>query len=156
MKHWIAAVAFSILMSAGLCMGQKKPLSEPKNDASRITGVWRAQTADGLPVFSLVVTNETGELTGAIMFYLLKREDVNHPWTSTPGLPAPIFHPTFDGKTLTFQVSHRHAHPPRTLSDPPVTFKLTPTEDDKAQFVGSEVGTIEITHSEEWGAHGEK
>ncbi len=98
----------------------KLPPATP--DPSPIVGVWRAQM-DGLPAITLTVTNETGSLSGAILFYLHRRDE-GKPVTSTPGIPEPIFNPEFDGKTLTFQVSHRRAHPPRTLSDPPVRFRL--------------------------------
>jgi hypothetical protein len=84
--------------------------------------VWRA-AADGLPFVALNITNESGNLSGAVLFYL-HRSDEGKPVTSTPGIPEPIFNPQFDGETLTFQVSHRRAHPPRTLADPPVSFRL--------------------------------
>jgi hypothetical protein len=92
-------------------------------DASAIVGVWRGQT-DGLPGVALTITNESGTLSGAILFYFHRRED-GQPWASTPGIPEPLFNLGFIGKTLTFQVSHRRAHPPRTLNDPPVTFRLS-------------------------------
>jgi hypothetical protein len=91
-------------------------------ESSPIVGVWRAQ-ADGLPFVTLTITNESGSLSGAILFYLHRREE-GKPVTSTPGIPEPLFNLNFDGKILTFQVSHRRAHPPRTLSDPPVNFRL--------------------------------
>lgn len=97
--------------------------STTKHDLSQITGVWRGE-CDALPCATLTITDETGSLSGAILFYLHMRKTVNDPYTSTPGIPEPVFNPTFDGQTLTFQVSHRRAHPPRTLSDPPVTFQL--------------------------------
>jgi len=79
---------------------------------------------DGLPFIALLITNENGGLSGAVLFYFHHRDAVGQPWTSTPGLPEPLFNPKFDGKTLTFQVSHRRAHPPRTLNDPPVSFRF--------------------------------
>jgi hypothetical protein len=87
-----------------------------------ILGVWRAE-ADGLPFITLTITDEGGSLSGAILFYMHRRDE-GKPIASTPGIPEPLLNPSFDGKILTFQVSHRHAHPPRTLSDPPVTFRL--------------------------------
>lgn len=92
-------------------------------DLSHITGVWRGE-CDSLPCATLTITDETGSLSGAILFYLHMRKTVNDAYTSSPGIPEPIFNPKFDGQTFTFQVSHRRAHPPRTLSDPPVTFQL--------------------------------
>lgn len=42
------------------------------------------------------------------------------------------------GKTLLFEVSHRRAHPPRTLNDPPKHFRLTLGEPDKAELVNAD------------------
>ncbi len=103
-------------------------------DPAPIVGVWRAQM-DGLPFITLTLTNENGSLQGAVIFYLHKREAVGQPWTSTPGSPGPIFNPKFDGETLTFQVSHRGAHLPRTLNDPPSTFRMQLTGADKAGLI---------------------
>jgi hypothetical protein len=99
-----------------------------------ITGVWRGQM-DNLPGVVLTITDEGGSLAGGVLFYLHMRQDVNHPWTSTPGLPEPMLNPKFDGTTLTFQISHRRAHPPRTLNDPPVRFHMTLLGPNKAGLV---------------------
>lgn len=90
-------------------------------DAS-IIGVWRAQ-ADGLPFLTLTFTEEGGKLEGAVLFYLHKREPGGQV-TSSPGVPEPLFDLRFDGKRATFAVSHRRAHPPASLSTPPVHFHL--------------------------------
>jgi len=45
--------------------------------------------------------------------------------TSTPGDPEPLLNPKFDGQTLTFQVSHKNAHPPDSSNDTPVKFHLS-------------------------------
>jgi hypothetical protein len=92
---------------------------------SAVTGVWRAQM-DGLPALTMTISDEGGELTGAILFYLIRRDD-GQPARSSPGSPEPMFNLKFDGKTLDFRVSHRRAHPPRTVNDPPVNFRLTIT-----------------------------
>lgn len=98
-----------------------------------ITGVWRCEI-DGLPAIDLVISDEGGALSGAVLFYFHMRKTVNDPYTSTPGLPEPLFHLAFDGKTLSFEVSHRRAHPPRSLHDPPVHFRLTVTGPNTAEF----------------------
>lgn len=69
------------------------------------------------------------------MFYFQKRETEKDPWIATPGLPEPIFHSHFDGKTLLFEVSHRRAHPPQTLNQPPMHFRLTLSGPDAAEIV---------------------
>jgi hypothetical protein len=80
------------------------------------------------------VTNEGGSLTGAVLFYLHRRES-GQSVTAAPGVPEPLFHPSFDGKTFTFQVSHRRAHPPESLNDAPVTFQLRLDGAQKAELV---------------------
>ena len=124
-KRQFLALSLSWMsLTAHLCFGQNvasRPVSH--SDASGITGIWRAE-CDDLPCVTLTITDETGSLSGAILFYFHMRKSVNDLYTSTAGLPEPIFDPVFDGQTLTFKVSHRRAHPPRTLSDPPVRFQL--------------------------------
>lgn len=149
MRPRILAIAAALLMLAIPARTQTTLTKQGQSPSfAAVTGVWRAQLGD-LPVFTLVVTDEGGGLSGAILFYMLKREDVNHPFTATPGLPEPILNPRFDGKTLTFQVSHKRAHPPRTLSDPPTTFQLTLADDGKAQVSNlSEGPPLTVTRSD--------
>jgi hypothetical protein len=101
--------------------------------AAPIEGVWRCQM-EGLPAVTLTVTEEGGTLTGAVMFYLHKREP-GQPVSATPGVPEPLLNPRFDGKTLRFQVSHRRAHPPDSLQDQPVNFQLKLDGPDTGEFV---------------------
>jgi hypothetical protein len=108
-------------------------------NASNFTGVWRGQF-DKLPGIDLVIADEGSGLHGAILFYLHKRPDINTLYTSTPGLPEPILNISVDGQTLHFQVSHRRAHPPRTLHDPPMSFQLKLTAPDQAQLVNDSEG----------------
>jgi hypothetical protein len=124
----------AMLATAGLSQTTRPGEPGTTSDASPIVGFWHADM-DGLPAITLVVTKETGSLSGAVLFYFHRRDAVGQPWTSTPGLPEPLFNPQFDGKTLTFQVSHRRAHPPRTLNDPPVSFRLTLTGVNKADLI---------------------
>ncbi len=98
-----------------------------------ILGIWRCEM-EGLPAVTLTVTNEGGSLTGAVLFYLHRREP-SQPVTATPGVPEPLFNVHFDGHTLTFDVSHRRAHPPRTLNDPPVVFELRLDGAERAQLI---------------------
>lgn len=87
-----------------------------------VYGVWRGQM-DGLPAITLVVTDEPGSLTGAIQFYFLQRKTEKNPWTAEPRAPEPIFNVTY-GETLLFEVSHRRAHPPQSLNDPPKHYRF--------------------------------
>jgi hypothetical protein len=89
-----------------------------------------------LPAVTLNITDEGGGLSGAVLFYLIKRSStMSEPTTSTPGIPEPLFNPRVDGQSLVFEVSHRRAHPPKTLSDPPVHFRLKLLDQDKAELV---------------------
>ena len=78
---------------------------------------------NGLPAVTLTVTDEGGSLNGAVLFYLHRREP-GQTETATPGVPEPLMKPNFDGATFTFEVSHRRAHPPQTLQDGPIPFRM--------------------------------
>ena len=108
-------------------------------DLTKFVGVWRGQF-EGLPEASIVISDEGGQVTGAILFYFHSRPDVKSPWTSKPGLPEPMFDMKLDGSTLKFKVSHRRAHPPGSLNDPPVPFHLTLTGPDKADLLNEAEG----------------
>ena len=128
-----ACVLMAMLATAGF--SQTNRPSEATDKAS-IEGVWKADM-DGLPAITLTVTTESGSLTGAVLFYLHRR-DPGQAVTATPGVPEPLFNLKFDGTTLTFQVSHRRAHPPRTLNDPPVTFRLKLDGADRGELVNED------------------
>jgi len=113
--------------------GTSTNLQGASSATSPIEGVWRVDM-DGLPAVALVITNEGGSLSGAVLFYLHHR-DPGQPWTSSPGIPEPLFNPKFDGKTLTFQVSHRRAHSPGSFNDPPASFRMKLTAADKAELL---------------------
>ena len=76
--------------------------SPTKNSA--IIGQWKG-TMEGLPAVALVVEEDDGKLIGAILFYLIRRNPGAAP-SASPGFPGPMIEPSFDGKTLSFKVSH--------------------------------------------------
>src|ERR1035438_7403680 len=131
MRSRIVLVCVLMWMLAAAAMAQVPAPGQRANTAS-ILGIWRCQM-EGLPAVTITVTDEGGSLTGAVLFYLHRR-DPGQPVTATPGVPEPLFHPRFDGNTLTFEVSHRRAHPPRTLNDPPVGFRMKLIAADKAEL----------------------
>jgi hypothetical protein len=126
----LALVALAMLSTAGFSQAS---VSGTVADKSPILGIWRCQM-DGLPAVTLTVTDEGGSLRGAVLFYLHRR-DPGQTVTATPGVPEPLFNPKFDGQTLAFEVSHRRAHPPGSLHDGPVSFKLRLDGADKAELV---------------------
>jgi hypothetical protein len=128
MKSRMMLMCVALAMLAGSCVAQT---DVPANiGMKQIVGIWRSQM-EGLPAITLTVTDEGGSLTGAVLFYLHRREP-GQQVTATPGVPEPLFNPKFEGRTLTFQVSHRRAHPPGSLEDAPVTFRVTLDDADHA------------------------
>jgi len=95
--------------------------------------VWKAE-AQGLPFATMTVTDEDGGLRGAVLFYLQRRDEAGQV-TASAGTPEPLLHPRFDGRTLSFEVSHRRAHPPRSLEDPPLHFRLTLTGANQGRLI---------------------
>ena len=137
----IRAVLFCSLLLAMATIAHSSHPNEAA-DQSPILGVWRAEM-DGLPFVTLTITDENGGLSGAILFYLHRREK-GKPVTSTPGIPEPLLNPHLDGGTLIFKVSHRRAHPPRSLSDSPVEFRLRLNGADRAALVTTNESTSEF------------
>lgn len=132
MNTKLRAVAWVSLLTTCRAVAQ----TPAENPNASIDGVWQCGL-NGLPAVTLVVTDEPGVLTGAILFYFQQRATERDAYSTVPGLPEPIFHPRFDGKTLLFEVSHRRSHPPRTLKDPPKHFRLTLRDSDTAELVNS-------------------
>jgi hypothetical protein len=127
---WTFFIA-AILSAATLAFGQSRLLPAHR---SAVIGVWRGET-DNLPAVLINITDESGKLSGAALFYLHKRETVKDPYTSIPGLPEPLFNLSVSGRTLRFEISHRRAHPPGTLHDAPVHFRLAITSPNRAELV---------------------
>jgi len=127
------AILVCIAMTMTATAGWTQASSAVSANIAAVEGVWRCDM-HGLPAMTLTVTDEGGSLTGAVLFYLHRREP-GKAETATPGVPEPLFNPKFDGNTLTFQVSHRRAHPPGSLNDEPVKFVLKLDGADNAEFV---------------------
>jgi len=111
---------------------------------SAVNGVWRAQM-DGLPTLVMTISDE-GDLTGAILFYLVRRDEGQAPKAS-PGIPEPLLNLRFDGRALDFRVSHRRSHGARSANDPPVRFQLRITRPDEGQLVrdGKESDAVRVS-----------
>jgi hypothetical protein len=129
-----AIASLTFLMAAAFASCQNSALPNPQRDPSPVTGVWRGKI-DGLPGIAMVLTDEGGSLTGAVVFYFHTRATANAPYTVHDGLPEPIFHVHRAGNRLDFDISHRRAHPPGSLQDPPSHFRFIVTGPDKAEFV---------------------
>lgn len=124
MKVWMISWMMMLVLKPTCAMQAQTGAGRVKQSgATQLVGVWRGQV-DGLPGVDLVINDEGGQLHGAVLFHFHFRPDANSPYTSSPGLPEPMFDLKLEGPTLTFDVSHRHAHPPGSLNDPPVPFRL--------------------------------
>ena len=101
-----------------------------------IAGTWRGKM-HGLPAIDLTVKDDGGKLSGTILFYFLHRNTEHDPWQAdlAHSMALPLIDPKFDGKILSFQVSHKEAHPPRTLNDPPSSFQMRLTGTGVAEFL---------------------
>lgn len=104
--------------------------------ANNLVGVWHGEYRN-LPWVTVTVTQDGGALSGAILFYL-RRKTPGSAETATAGTPEPLLQPRFDGKTLTFRVSPRHADPPKTLDDPPMVMTMEIIDQDHARLVNRE------------------
>jgi hypothetical protein len=69
----------SIVAVLALAAASAERGNSPAN--ADILGVWRAKM-DGLPFVTLTVTDEGGELAGAILFYLVTRHEGKPPSSS--------------------------------------------------------------------------
>jgi hypothetical protein len=127
----VSAKWSALLLAVGLQLASAVTASA-QSDTSAFVGVWRG-TQDGLPSVTLTITDEDGGLAGAVLFYLIRREE-GKAATSSPGIPEPLFHLKPDGKSLEFQVSHRRAHA-GTSHDPPVTLRLRATGPNEAELL---------------------
>lgn len=134
MKNRRAFLISVIMLAASLSFGQAASPPPGQGDPSAFVGVWRGNL-DNLPALVLTISDEGGSLSGAALFYLHKRQSVNDRWTATPGLPEPLFNLRVEGNTLSFQLSHKHAHPPRTLSDTLVDFRLLLVGPNRARVI---------------------
>lgn len=96
-----------------------------KFSKGKLLRLWRlARTDRWPPSYYPRRYRRTRKLDWAIKFYFLQRKTEKNPWTPEPRAPEPIFNVTFDGETLLFEVSHRRAHPPQSLNDPPKHYRL--------------------------------
>ena len=130
-----------LLISGLLLIASAAALAAPAVDNSPVLGVWKAQT-DSLPLMTLTVEQENGQLIGAVLFYLIRRNP-GEPETSSAGVPEPLIDPTFDGKTLAFKVSHSHAHSDSEHT-PPVAFHFELTGDGKLRALGPEGKPVKL------------
>jgi hypothetical protein len=132
MKRRMAYMFLLPVLLVAAAFAQTSTNAAPQSTSS-VVGIWRAEMR-GLPALTLNITDESGSLSGAVLFYLLRREP-GKAETATPGVPEPLIGAHFDGHVLTFAVSHRRAHPPASLHDAPVNFRLQLTGDNKGQLI---------------------
>jgi len=108
---------------------------------SSVAGTWRGRMHD-LPAVVLTLRDDGGKLSGTIVFYFVHRNTEHDPWEvdTRHSIALPLIDPKFDGKTISFQVSHKEAHPPRTLNDPPSSFLMRLTGKGEAELLNLSEG----------------
>ncbi|MFZ0395447.1 MAG: hypothetical protein WCF17_16735 [Terracidiphilus sp.] len=114
------------------CAGQTAP-----TDTKVLLGIWQGQGAaqeTGIPFVTLTLIDDGGNLYGAILLSVIRLEQGKRV-ASAPGIPEPILNPSFDGRTLRFQIRYRGPLPPGISSDGPVlTYRLKLTPPNKAEL----------------------
>lgn len=76
---------------------------------SPFAGTWQGKL-NGLPAVTLTVQEVGGRLTGAIVFYMQKRDAVNATWRVEGGSIEPLIDPHIDGRRLSFEVRRATEH----------------------------------------------
>jgi hypothetical protein len=111
-------------------------LAGPQNPAgtSQITGTWEGRMND-LPAVTIELVESNGKLSGTVVFYFMTRPTTTDPWKIERKMSTPMLEPKFDGRTLSFKVSHENAHPGVSgPNDPPVPFELSMTTAKEANL----------------------
>jgi hypothetical protein len=140
-SRYACAVIFPMLVVAtSFSQKPQQPASATTSvsihDEAAVSGVWRGQF-EGLPWATVTLTDEGGGVSGAIVFYLHRR-DPGGQLSSTPSVPEPLLNPHFVGRVLSFAVSHRHAHPPGSLTDAPIHLRIDFTNKDHATLLNQD------------------
>lgn len=110
-------------------------LAQSPTSASALLGQWQGKM-QSQPSLAMTAEKEDGKLMGAVLFYVI-RPNLSGAPAASPGFPEPMIQPRSDGQTLSFKVSHRQAHPMRTLNDPRPGLRLELTCPDRAHLDAS-------------------
>jgi hypothetical protein len=136
MAMMITIAGFSQARVKAIVLNASTSSATAASPANNLVGVWHGEYRD-LPWVTVTLTPDRGALSGAILFYK-HRKAPGTAETATAGTPEPLLDPQFDGKTLTFRVSARHADPPKTLDDPPIVMTMEIIDQDHARLVNKE------------------
>ena len=106
--------------------------SAAKTAPPTIVGVWTANAHD-LPAIKLTVNNDSGKLSGNIIFYFLQLE--NGTWKNKGGSPTELIAPHMEGNFFVFRVPHAKRHGSTDPADQEIkTFRLDVVGPDEAVF----------------------
>ena len=123
MKRIILASALMIVVGfGGSCARTQNP----------IVGVWEGKMND-LPAVELTVRDNNGKLGGTIVFFF-QRKDTGT-WKVERQNGEPLSETAFDGKTLSFKISHERAHTDSSPDEPPVSFKFTLSSSEEGELI---------------------
>ena len=111
---------------------------------SQMAGVWRASMHDQ-PCILMNVHDNQGQLSGNIIFYLLKLE--NGSWHATGSDPIPLIHPRIEGNYFVFEVVHAKKNGSTDPADRHLqTFRMGLEGNDKGLFSNALEGQDLIMH----------
>src|SRR5688572_28627267 len=102
-----------------------------------VVGVWEGKMNE-LPAVDLTVREDNRGLGGTITFYF-QRKDTGV-WKVERQGAEPLVDSRFDGKTLSFNISHENAHTDSSPSDPPVPFRFTLTSPGQGDLTSNYQG----------------
>lgn len=105
---------------------------------SPIAGVWTAELKDK-PFIKLTVNDNSGKLSGNIVFYMLAQE--NGTWSVKGDDPVGLINPRLEGQAFVFEVVHARKHGSTDPADQEIkTFRMQLTGKDRSVFKGAANG----------------
>jgi hypothetical protein len=105
---------------------------------SPVAGIWTAE-ANGKPFIKLTVSDNSGKLSGNIVFYMLMQE--NGTWNVKGDDPVCLINPRLEGQTFVFEVVHAKKHGSIDPADQEIkTFRMQLTGKDRGVFKGGANG----------------
>jgi len=137
MKPTIPVFALIAIAMSAAAAGQTAPGS------NAWIGVWHAEL-DGRPGTTLTLADDTGELGGTLVMYMVSREGGQPHVVATD--PHVLVAPRLDGDTLTFSVKRMHR------TDQPAQFSVVLTASGTAKIhclnCGADAPVVELVKNQ--------
>jgi hypothetical protein len=105
---------------------------------SPVAGVWTAELNEK-PFIKLTVNDNSGKLSGNIVFYMFVQENGN--WNVKGDDPVCLINPRLEGRIFVFEVVHAKKHGSVDPADQEIkTFRMQLTGKDRGVFKGGANG----------------